>query len=218
MNKNTLRTLALGFLSSAILTGLYATFIQGNVPVRGVSVNSVLNSQSSTNELTSQYESDLASLKEENQSLASLNEDYAKSITELESTQNEIVQSTETAIVTSESESTTSDDDEMNISSESSSAFDEEDASTPEVHEDPSLDVDPSSIGDFTISPGDTSADIAYRLEEEGIISSAQELQELFEYWDLETVLQDGTYELHPGMSIHEIAELLTHYTYYYYE
>ncbi|MGX7349939.1 endolytic transglycosylase MltG [Dolosicoccus paucivorans] len=217
MNKNTLRTLALGFLSSAILTGLYATFVQGNVPVRGVSVNSVLNSQSNTNELTSQYESDLASLKEENQSLMSLNEDYAKSMTELESAQNESIQRTETAMIASENESTST-EDETNTLDESSSTVDEEDSMTSEIHEDPSLDVDPNSIVDFTISPGDTSTDIAYRLEEAGIISSAQELQDLFEYWDLETVLQDGTYELHPGMSIHEVAEVLTHYTYYYYE
>ena len=217
MNKNTLRTLALGFLSSAILTGLYATFIQGHVPVRGVNVHSVLNNQSVPNEITSQYESNLSSLKEENKALSSLNESYAKSIKELESTSQE---SQQNAIASSSSsENTSSTMDETDSSAEESVTttednFNSEDSETAAS----SIATDPNTAIDFTVSPGETSIDIAYRLEAEGIISSAQELQDLFEYWDLETVLQDGTYELYPGMSIHEIAEILTHYTYYYYE
>ena len=76
---------------------------------------------------------------------------------------------------------------------------------------------EPQYSGSFTISDGENASDIAQRLESEGYIDSATELEDLIDQWDLSTVIVADTYDLNSDMSIHDIASIITQGAYYYY-
>lgn len=210
MNKSSLRSLALGFLASGIITGAYAIFFQGHVPVQGITVPSVLNSNSATHdEELAKYREEMSLLiterdtLEENQSakdeeIASL----AKENTGLESQVAEM--QLENRSATSEDSSEQADTEDETLANDSDSETDDESENT-------------GAEGTFVIAQGETSVDIASNLESGGFIESASEFQALLDEWGLSSIIQAGTYELTADMSIHDIANELTNGAYYYY-
>lgn len=210
MNKSSLRSLALGFLASGIITGAYAIFFQGHVPVQGITVPSVLNSNSATHdEELAKYREEMSSLiterdaLEESQSakdeeIASL----AKENTGLESQVAELQLDNRSAASDDNSEQTETQDE--TIANNSDSETNDESENT-------------GAEGTFVIAQGETSVDIASNLETSGFIESASEFQALLDEWGLSSIIQAGTYELTADMSIHDIANELTNGAYYYY-
>lgn len=210
MNKSSLRSLALGFLASGIITGAYAIFFQGHVPVQGITVPSVLNSNSATHdEELAKYREEMSLLiterdtLEENQSakdeeIASL----AKENTGLESQVAEM--QLENRSAASEDSSEQADTEDETLANDSDSETDDESENT-------------GAEGTFVIAQGETSVDIASNLESGGFIESASEFQALLDEWGLSSIIQAGTYELTADMSIHDIANELTNGAYYYY-
>ncbi len=70
--------------------------------------------------------------------------------------------------------------------------------------------VDPlGNAREFTIQLGEATSSVIQRLEQDGLIRSANALRTYLVYRGLDTTLQAGEYSLHPGMSIIEIAQAL---------
>jgi len=63
----------------------------------------------------------------------------------------------------------------------------------------------------FTIQPGETAAQIAQRLEEEGLIRDADVFRALLRLRGLDTRLEAGSYELRRTMSMNEVMAALQH-------
>ena len=218
MNKRSLRTLGLGFLGSAILTGAFAILVQGNVPVQGVKVSSVLGG-ANTQELNSFKEVNSSLLAEKsnleatkntlNESLNSLKEAASKQSSELASYK-KVASSSAASASNSSSSSDESNADESSSTETASSTTTE--TTTGET----SQQSTPSTSGTFTVSPGETSDEIGMRLVAEGFISDFDEYKYIVDYWDLSSVLQAGTYQLDSNMGANAILEALTHGAYYY--
>lgn len=79
MDKKTLRISGIAFLISSLLTGSFAIFGQGNVPIPGVTISSLFGS-STTDSLTNQYRDQVSALQTENDTLKKENEDLRKQI------------------------------------------------------------------------------------------------------------------------------------------
>ncbi len=62
----------------------------------------------------------------------------------------------------------------------------------------------------FTVDQGASVQEVAVSLKSAGLIRSARSFEWYFRTKDLREYLQAGTYSLHPGMSVSEIAEVLT--------
>lgn len=213
MKKSSLRSLGIGFLSAAILTGAYAAFFQGHVPVDGVTVESIFQSeniesyeqqasqdQDTISNLTAdqaQMESNLQEVSSDNESLSTRLESQTESIDYLAS-MNESLQD----IL-----------DEYGIV-----GIDEEDSidDTEEETEETDEETTMSSSGEFSIEEGESSAEIANNLEDQGYIESADEFQALLDQWNLSSVIQTGTYEISEEMTIHEIASVITNGAYFF--
>ena len=218
MNKSTLRSLALGFLASGILTGAYAIFFQGNVPVQGITGPSVLkvNETQHADELN-QYRDEMSSLITERDSLEMTNENLGEEVSSLTKAHSELENELAGLNLdnrSSESNEETSGDDESTNEAETETTSDEE---TEIANSDTETEVTEAVSGTFSISDGQSSVDIASQLEAEGYIESAPEFQALLDEWGLNSILQAGSYELDSSMSIHDIATELTHGAYYYY-
>ena len=69
---------------------------------------------------------------------------------------------------------------------------------------------DPTPVT-FTIHPGETAAQIAQRLEEEGLIRDADAFRALLRLRGVDTRLEAGNYELRRTMSMNEIMAALQH-------
>lgn len=209
MNKSTLRSLALGFLASGILTGAYAIFFQGNVPIQGVTIPSVLNSSSATHEeeLT-QYRDEMSSLIAERDTLE----------------ENQVTKDEEIASLTEKNTGLENQIAELQLENRSLSSdgdgeqSETEDETTTEDSTDEETENSTSSTsGTFVISQGETSVDIASNLETQGFVESAAEFQALLDEWGLNSIIQAGSYEISSDMTIHDIANEITHGAYYYY-
>ncbi|MGX7106632.1 endolytic transglycosylase MltG [Hutsoniella sourekii] len=200
MNRQSLRSLGIGFLIAAILTGAFAIFAQGNSPM-GTKVNQLVSNSNAESQLASQ-EKEIISLKDENASLQeaqSANQEAKRSLSEQSSSS-----------TTAQSSSTASQASNTNPNDESNTEETPENAGEP-AQAQPELD------GSFEVVSGQTSSEIASQLEAEGFISSASEFQALIDEWGLDAAIQTGTYELNSDMSIHDIASIITNGAYYYY-
>lgn len=197
MSKQSLRSIGLGFLAASILTGAFAVFYQGNVPVDGVTLPSLLKGEHTQKlkEEESMAKADLESVSLERDELSS---QISKLKDEQESLKSKIDKQNESIAYY---ESLKEKWDESQLDEET-------------TEENP--EADPQGDGTFVVNQGEGSAEIASRLESEGYVESAAEFQELIDQWNLATVIQAGEYELTPDMSIHEIASQLTHGAYYY--
>lgn len=209
MNKSTLRSLALGFLASGILTGAYAIFFQGNVPIQGVTIPSVLNSSSATHEEElAQYRDEMSSLIAERDTLE----------------ENQVTKDEEIASLTEKNTGLENQIAELQLENRSLSSdgdveqSETEDETTTEDSTDEETENSTSSTsGTFVISQGETSVDIASNLEAQGFVESAAEFQALLDEWGLNSIIQAGSYEISSDMTIHDIANEITHGAYYYY-
>lgn len=205
MNKSTLRSLALGFLASGILTGAYAIFFQGNVPIQGVTIPSVLNSSSATHEEElSQYRDEMSSLIAERDTLE----------------ENQVTKDEEIASLTEKNTGLENQIAELQLENRSLSndgdgeQSESEDETTTEEETENSI---ASTSGTFVISQGETSVEIANNLEAQGFVVSAAEFQALLDEWGLNSIIQAGSYDISSDMTIHDIANEITHGAYYYY-
>lgn len=219
MKKTTLRSLGLGFLASAILTGAFAIFIQGKVPIQGVNVASVLNG-ANDKELSSYKDAASSLLAEKshlestkntlNESLNSLKEAASKQSSELAS----MKKASSLASISASSQSGDSASDESSSESVATEGTDTDTTtSTTETTPPPA----PAVSGTFVVHDGDNSSSIAQRLFAEGYISSVEEFEAVVDEWNLSRILQAGSYQFNSNMGVHAILEELTHGLYYYY-
>ena len=217
LSRNTLRSLAVGVLASAVVTAAFA-LSQGHLPVQGVNGTNVLNGGTTTANADQQARLDALSSEKSalestqntlNASLASLKEQASRQSSELEALKSH---STSSSSASNESSSTSSE----GSSSSSNEASQEEtnNAGTAGTTA-PSDGQWTTEGGNFTVNPGDTSEDVAQNLYDAGIISSPDVFLEVVDQWDLSTLLIAGTYELNSGMNVNTIAEILTNGAYY---
>ena len=206
MSKQTLRSMGIGFLCAALLSGAYAVFGQGNVPVPGVTVNSLFNGSNNDKELA-QYREEVSKLQEEKSNLESEKQKLSENMSALEEQMNKQSENKE--------ETTSGNSIEPTSGEESTVAEDESTEATNEENND-EVAAEAGSTTTFTISEGEDSTTIANRLAEEGIIQDSAELQEIIANWGLDTLIQAGEYEVSPDMSVHQVAEILTNGAYYY--
>lgn len=209
MNKNTLRSLGIGFLSAGILTTAFAIFVQGQTPVEGIKVNSLLNSD--TTAQVSQYEEQISSLQAERDSFSeSLSSTNGQDESDLQSSISSLTADNESlrAQLSNLNNNSTNGNDETASDDSNGTATE----GSGEVAQ-----AQPEVEGSFTISSGETSSEIASRLETEGFITSATEFQSLLDEWDLNSVIQAGDFNINSDMSIHDIVSIITEGAYYYY-
>lgn len=69
---------------------------------------------------------------------------------------------------------------------------------------------DPTPVT-FVVEPGQTAAEVAARLEEEGLVVNGEVFRRFMTYHGLDVSLEAGTYSLRPNMTMHEIAEAMQH-------
>jgi UPF0755 protein len=69
---------------------------------------------------------------------------------------------------------------------------------------------DPTPVA-FAVEPGETAAEVAIRLEEEGLVVDGEVFRRFMTYHGLDVSLEAGTYSLRANMTMHEIAEALQH-------
>lgn len=220
-NRQTFRSMALGFLTSAIVASAFGLFYLNSNPIQGTNGTSLMSgTQTTTAEQTSQVEeleSQKASLEEVqnslNASINSMKEAASKQSSEIAS-----LKKTKSSTSSTSSGESSESNDESTGSTEGVAANTETEsgngtevaASTEEV-----TTVSPAAVsGTFTITPGESSDEIAYRLEAEGFANAA-DFMAVVDYWDLSTVLQAGSFQLDSNMNVNTIAELLTHGVYY---
>lgn len=201
MSKQVLRTLGLGFLCSAILTGAFAVFGQGKVPVSGITVNSLFKPEANTDAELTQYKDEVSKLNEEKAKLESENKKLTDNMSALEEQMKQLEEKDTTT-----SETTTSAESTDETAEQTTTVDGEEEAST----------ESDATQGTFTISEGEVSSEIAQRLQAEGYIADASELEAVIATWGLDTFIIAGDYQLSSDMSVHQVAEILTNGAYYY--
>jgi UPF0755 protein len=69
---------------------------------------------------------------------------------------------------------------------------------------------DPTSAT-FVVEPGETAAEVAARLEEDGLTVDGEVFRRFMTYHGLDVSLEAGTYSLRRNMTMHEIAQALQH-------
>jgi UPF0755 protein len=69
---------------------------------------------------------------------------------------------------------------------------------------------DPTPVT-FAVEPGETAAEVATRLEEEGLVVNGEVFRRFMTYHGLDATLQAGTYALRANMTMHQVAEALQH-------
>lgn len=205
MKKNTLRSLSSGFLLSALILASYAVFVQGQVPGRDLNLSDLLSP--TVQETSEETKKEVSSLIEVNESLQDENKKMQESLTKLASSQKKNSESKSS----DESNQNESQDESENDSSQSTS---ESSVSTSNQGDQTN---EPAVEGTFTISEGESASEITQRLESEGYIESAADLEALIDQWDLSSVIVADSYQLNSDMSIHDIASLITGGAYYYY-
>lgn len=191
MKRNTLKLIGLGFLTSALITGGFEIFARGNMPIKGVTIQSIFNNNE---DKIAEQESLISSLEEENSSLNEENNNLADSIEKHKKT-----------IIENEKKIEALDKEVNDLKLK----YIGEDA----VNQNPS---ENNNSGTFTINSGETSSDIASRLQSEGYIQSAQDFQALIDTWQLQQYIQSNSYQLSSDMSMDEILSIITNGAYYY--
>lgn len=63
----------------------------------------------------------------------------------------------------------------------------------------------------FVVQPGETAAQVAARLEEEGLVVNGEVFRRFMTYQGLDRTLEAGTYRLRANMTMHDIAQALQH-------
>lgn len=188
MNKESMRSLGVGVLLSAVILGGYAYFNQNVAPTN----------DSKNTEL-------LASMESENQKLKSeqlvLNDEIAKLRGGNRTGSSTTASPNQSASSGSNSNANRPDESNENASVETNEA---------------GLAL-PDEVGTFSVAEGSVTSDIAAQLEAAGYITSAAEFTSLIEEWGLESVIVAGDYELNSDMSIHDIANIITQGAYNYY-
>ncbi|EKB56448.1 MltG/YceG/YrrL family protein [Facklamia hominis] len=194
MSKQSLRSLGVGFLLAAILTGAFAIFYQGQVPISGITLPSVLKGQNS--KANESVVEELSQVKEEkdqlNLNIASINLENT-GLTEKVNNQAESLEYYKSLL----------ESNGILLPKDDSETAEDESEST----------VKGDQI--FTVNQGESAGEIAQRLESEGFISSAAEFEQLISDWNLSGLIQAGDHELSTSMTIHEIASQLTNGAYY---
>jgi UPF0755 protein len=69
---------------------------------------------------------------------------------------------------------------------------------------------DPTAVS-FAVEPGETAAQVAQRLADEGLVVNGEVFRRFMTYHGLDVSLEAGTYSLRSTMTMHEIAEALQH-------
>lgn len=204
MKKKTLRHIGLGFLASALITGAYEVFARGNVPISGVTVDTIFNNNE---DKLKEKDQEMATLSQENQDLTKESEKLSKEISSLKKGKE------------------AAEDKAKKLDKENASLKLElygEDApenndQTSENDENQSDNTSGETVtGSYSVPQGATSSDIAQGLQEAGYISSAQEMQDLIDQWQLNEYIQANDYELSSEMSMDEILSIITNGAYYY--
>ncbi|MDO4432856.1 MAG: hypothetical protein Q4B80_06005 [Aerococcaceae bacterium] len=216
MNKGNLRALGFGFLASAILTGGFAVFFQGQVPIQGIKVSSVLNGAAGNDQELASYKEAMSSLLSEKTSLESTKNQLNESLNNLKeaaSKQSSQLASIKKSESTSVSESDSASADETSSDAEISQSAE---TTTETTETEAPAEVAPATSGTFTVNSGESSLQIAQRLVDEGYLSSTDEFEEIVDTWNLSAILQAGSYEFNSNMGAHAILEALTHGVYYY--
>lgn len=222
LSRNTLRSLAVGFLASAVVTAAFA-LSQGQLPVQGVNGTNLLNGGSTTANADQQAQLDALSSEKSalestqnvlNASLTSLKEQASRQSSELEALKSHSASSASNESSSSSSESlSSSESDQANNQAETGQ--EQNNGTSTEGTSAPRNGQWTTEGGNFTVNPGDTSEDVAQNLYDAGIISSPDVFLEVVDQWDLSTLLIAGTYELNSGMNVNTIAEILTNGAYY---
>jgi UPF0755 protein len=73
-----------------------------------------------------------------------------------------------------------------------------------------SVSDDPTPVT-FVVEQGEMAAQVATRLEEEGLVVNGEVFRRFMTYHGLDIGLEAGSYSLQPNMTMHEIAETLQH-------
>ncbi len=68
---------------------------------------------------------------------------------------------------------------------------------------------DDSTLVTFVVQPGETAAQVAARLEEEGLVVNGEVFRRFMTYQGLDRTLEAGTYRLRADMTMHDIARAL---------
>lgn len=68
-----------------------------------------------------------------------------------------------------------------------------------------------ASLVTFVVQPGETAAQVAARLEEEGLVVNGEVFRRFMTYQGLDRTLEAGTYRLRANMTMHDIAQALQH-------
>ena len=214
LSRNTLRSLAVGVLASAVVTAAFA-LSQGHLPVQGVNGTNVLNGGTTTANADQQARLDALSSEKSalestqntlNASLASLKEQASRQSSELEALKSH---STSSSSTSNESSSTSSEG--SSSSSNEASQADAAEASQEETNNAGTAGTTAPSDGQWTTEGGN----FTVNLYDAGIISSPDVFLEVVDQWDLSTLLIAGTYDLNSGMNVNTIAEILTNGAYY---
>ncbi len=69
---------------------------------------------------------------------------------------------------------------------------------------------DPTPV-EFTVLPGETAAEVAQRLAEEGLITDAELFRRYMRFYGLDIGLEAGDYQLARNMTMEQIAKMLQH-------
>lgn len=210
MNKSNLRSLGLGFLVSGAILGGYTLFAEGQPHTPATNTNE------SSQEDNSQYKEEIASLKADKEKLESENDKLKANQSSTDSDNSDDKQSRPTVSSADETDTSSGEESSQNDASQNDDSQSEE-TSNPNNSDNQDQLEEPQYSGSFTISDGENASDIAQRLESEGYIDSATELEDLIDQWDLSTVIVADTYDLNSDMSIHDIASIITQGAYYYY-
>lgn len=211
MKKQLFRTLGFGFLAAAIITACFAILFQGQIPVKGVNVNSVIKNDN-------QFEASIEEFEKKNELLVKTNESLQDTVKkqdeEIKSLKEHITSLDPDAsdfVKSSSSKEKSEDETQTDESKESENELDDDkDTDDKDKKEETGEPVT------FVVNDGETAESVALRLEEEGIVSNAQDFMDVMDQWDLTTLLQAGSYDLHKDMDPNAIAEVLTHGVYYY--
>jgi UPF0755 protein len=70
---------------------------------------------------------------------------------------------------------------------------------------------DDSTPVTFVVEPGETAAEVAMLLKEEGLVVNGEVFRRFMTYHGLDATLQAGTYSLRANMTMHDVAEALQH-------
>ena len=213
LSRNTLRSLAVGFLASAVVTAAFA-LSQGQLPVQGVNGTNLLNGGSTTANADQQAQLDALSSEKSalestqnvlNASLTSFKEPASRKSSELEA-----LKSHSASSASNESSSSSS---EGSSSSESDQASNQAETGQEQNNGTSTEGTSAPRNGQWTTEGGNFT--VAQNLYDAGVISSPDVFLEVVEQWDLSTLLIAGTYELNSGMNVNTIAEILTNGAYY---